>query len=156
MSSREPNAETPLEPLTAREQEILVFLSEGFSAPEIAEQLTLAISTVKFHIQNAYSKLGVSGKRQALTRAAELGLLEAPTAAGLAAQAGQPARAARQSGAAQALWTRQKRKPWEDSSLETILPDWRDGPDAAALTAAFEAGLAMSGDEAMAYALSDA
>jgi DNA-binding NarL/FixJ family response regulator len=37
MSSREPNsAGAPAEPLTRREREILVFLDEGFSAPEIA------------------------------------------------------------------------------------------------------------------------
>ena len=31
----------PGEPLTRREQEILVFLDEGFTAPEIAEQLSV-------------------------------------------------------------------------------------------------------------------
>jgi hypothetical protein len=37
-----------------------------------------------------------------------------------------------------------------------LLPGWREGPDAAAISAAFEAGQAMTGDEAMAYALGDA
>jgi predicted ATPase/class 3 adenylate cyclase len=78
MNSHEPNPAQPLiEPLTRREREILVYLNEGFSAPEIAEQLTLAISTVKSHIQQVYGKLGVNSKRQALTRAKELGLLDA-------------------------------------------------------------------------------
>ena len=71
------------------------------------------------------------------------------------AQQGQPFRAARLSGASQALWARQKRKPWEDSSLDTILPGWRERPDALAITEEFEAGLALSGDEAVAYVLSD-
>ena len=74
MSSHEPSsAETPVEPLTRREREILGLLAEGLSGPEIAEQLTLAISTVKSHIENAYSKLGASSKREALTRAQALG-----------------------------------------------------------------------------------
>jgi predicted ATPase/DNA-binding CsgD family transcriptional regulator len=76
-----------IEPLTRREREILTYLAEGFSAPEIAEQLTLAVSSVKFHIQNVYAKLGANSKRQALTRASELGLLdEAPGAAAAASR----------------------------------------------------------------------
>ena len=82
--------------------------------------------------------------------ASNLGIL-----ARIAAQAGRPARAARLSGASQALWARQKRQPWEDSSLDTLLPGWRDGPKVAALAAASDAGQAMSAEEAMAYALSD-
>jgi predicted ATPase/DNA-binding CsgD family transcriptional regulator len=78
MSDREINPNPSLvEPLTRRESEILVFLDEGFSAPEIAEQLTLAVSSVKWHIQQLYGKLGVNSKRQALNRARELGLLDA-------------------------------------------------------------------------------
>ncbi|MEP7359275.1 MAG: LuxR C-terminal-related transcriptional regulator, partial [Anaerolineales bacterium] len=85
--SNNPSSGPLVEPLTRRESEILVFLSEGFSAPEIAEQLTIAISSVKFHIQNLYGKLGVNSKRQALARAAELGLLGASPAG---ASAGPP------------------------------------------------------------------
>ena len=104
------NLETPPgEPLTRREQEILVYLDEGFSAPEIAEQLQLAISSVKFHIANVYGKLGVNSKRQALTRARELGLLGADTAAvgqpsavAQLAVAGQPAAPARAAAASEA------------------------------------------------------
>ena len=82
MSDREIKPDDALvEPLTRREREILVFLDEGFSAPEIAEQLSLAVSSVKWHIQHVYGKLGVSTKRQALTRAKELGLLGAPASA---------------------------------------------------------------------------
>lgn len=76
------SAEALVEPLTRREREILTFLNEGFSAPEIAEQLTVAVSSVKTHIQHLYSKLAVNSKRQAVARARELGLLETlPTAA---------------------------------------------------------------------------
>src|SRR5437773_10409009 len=79
MTDRATDPDAPLlEPLTRREREILVYLDEGFSAPEIAEQLSLAISSVKFHVQNVYGKLGVNSKRQALNRARELGLLDTP------------------------------------------------------------------------------
>src|SRR5713101_5545981 len=86
MSDHEINPNPPLiEPLTRREREILDLLDQGFSAPEIAEQLTLAVSSVKWHIQQLYGKLGVNSKRQALNRARELGLLGAS-----AAMAGDP------------------------------------------------------------------
>jgi tetratricopeptide (TPR) repeat protein len=75
--------------------------------------------------------------------------------AGIAAKQGQPSRAARLSGAAAALYATQKRKAWEDSSLDTLLPGWREGPDAAAITAAFEAGQALNVEQAMAFALSE-
>jgi predicted ATPase/DNA-binding CsgD family transcriptional regulator len=68
---------------------------------------------------------------------------------------GEAARAALLSGASAAMWTRQKRKPWEDSSLDTILPGWREAPDQAALTAAFEDGQALSADQAIALALDE-
>ena len=87
MTDRDPQppplVEPLAEPLTRRERDVLALLAEGFTGPEIAERLTLALSSVKFHIQNLYGKLGVNGKRQALTRAAPLGLLggaQAPAA----------------------------------------------------------------------------
>src|SRR6185436_14261097 len=66
-----------VEPLTRREREILGLLAEGFSAPEIAQKLTLAVSSVKWHVQQLYGKLGVNNKQRALLRATELGLLGA-------------------------------------------------------------------------------
>src|SRR6185503_16717051 len=67
-----------VEPLTRREREILALLAQGLSAPEIAKKLTLAVSSVKWHIQQLYGKLGVNSKQKALVRAGELGLLAAP------------------------------------------------------------------------------
>ena len=64
------------ESFTRREREILGLLSEGYSGPEIAAKLTLALSSVKWYIQQIYGKLGVNSKRQALTCAEELGLLQ--------------------------------------------------------------------------------
>src|SRR5215510_9733548 len=68
--------ETLVEPLTRREREILVLLAEGHSASEIAQQLTLALSSVKWYVQQVYNKLGVNNKQRAILRAGELGLLE--------------------------------------------------------------------------------
>ena len=66
------------EPLTRREREVLALLAQGYSGPEIAEKLTLGLSSVKSHTQHVYGKLGVNSKRQALVRARELGLLQPP------------------------------------------------------------------------------
>ena len=80
MNAREnKTGEVLVEHLTRREREILVLLAQGYSAPEIAQQLTLALSSVKWYVQQVYGKLGVNRRHQALVRAAELGLL-APSA----------------------------------------------------------------------------
>jgi two-component system, NarL family, nitrate/nitrite response regulator NarL len=44
-------------PLTTRELDVLVALSQGMTYPEIAESLDLSLSTVRTHIQKIYSKL---------------------------------------------------------------------------------------------------
>src|SRR5262245_56787072 len=79
MSNTERNISAgPLvEPLTRSERDILALLAQGYTAPEIAERLTLAVSSVKWYVHQLYGKLGVNGKRQALNRARELGLLKA-------------------------------------------------------------------------------
>lgn len=74
-AGNENSAKPLLEPLTRREQEILELLAEGLTSGEMAERLTLAVSSVRWYIQQIYGKLGVNGKRQAITRASELGLL---------------------------------------------------------------------------------
>ena len=68
--------EVLVEPLTRREREILALLAQGYSAPEIAQRLTLALSSVKWYVQQVYSKLGVNNKQRAILRAGQLGLLE--------------------------------------------------------------------------------
>ena len=65
-----------IEPLSARELEVLRLVAAGLSNQEIAEALVVALSTVKKHINGIYSKLGVRSRTQALARARELGLLE--------------------------------------------------------------------------------
>jgi NarL family two-component system response regulator LiaR len=55
--------------LTEREREVLALLVEGMSNQEIADKLFLGIGTVKFHVRNIYSKLGVDNRVAAVTLA---------------------------------------------------------------------------------------
>jgi LuxR family maltose regulon positive regulatory protein len=71
-----PSSAPPLvEPLTARELEVLHLLGEGCSNREIAEALVITLNGVKKHTSNIYGKLGVHSRTQAVVRAQELGLL---------------------------------------------------------------------------------
>ncbi|WP_278980820.1 helix-turn-helix transcriptional regulator [Adlercreutzia equolifaciens] len=51
--------------LSPREQEVLIFLAQGFSVPYIADKLYISNGTVKTHVARIYRKLGV-GKRDEL------------------------------------------------------------------------------------------
>ncbi|MEP7356206.1 MAG: LuxR C-terminal-related transcriptional regulator, partial [Anaerolineales bacterium] len=74
--------EQPLiEPLTWRERDILRLQAEGHTAPEIAQQLNLALNSVKWYIQRLYGKLGVNSKQSAVLRARQLDLLGSPAPA---------------------------------------------------------------------------
>jgi LuxR family maltose regulon positive regulatory protein len=64
------------EPLTAREQEILALIAQGYANREIAETLVLSVGTVKGHVNHIFGKLNVRSRTQALLRAAELNLLD--------------------------------------------------------------------------------
>ena len=64
-----------VEPLTPREVEVLRLIAAGMRNQEIAEQLFISLATVKRHIANAYGKLGVSHRMEAVVRANELNLL---------------------------------------------------------------------------------
>ena len=67
-----------VEPLTPREQEILLLLAQRLTAKEIAQLLVLSDQTVKRHRTNIYQKLGVHSRRQAVAAAATLGILSEP------------------------------------------------------------------------------
>lgn len=62
--------------LTVREIEVLSALSRGYTYAEIAERLGISLGTVTSHIKNSYRKLTVHSGAAAVTRAAELGLLQ--------------------------------------------------------------------------------
>lgn len=65
-----------MEPLSAREMEVLSLLAEGYSNQEIAGELVVALSTVKTHVHHLYAKLQAPDRLRAVTRARRLGLLE--------------------------------------------------------------------------------
>jgi LuxR family transcriptional regulator, maltose regulon positive regulatory protein len=69
-----PQSSALVEPLTAREREVLRLVADGASNGEIAEQLVIAVGTVKRHINNLFSKLGVQSRTQAVRAARDLQL----------------------------------------------------------------------------------
>jgi DNA-binding NarL/FixJ family response regulator len=66
---------TPIEPLTEREQEVLVLLAQGYSNREIAERLVVAEGTVKNHVSNILGKLQAENRTQAADIARRYGLV---------------------------------------------------------------------------------
>lgn len=54
-----------LERLTRREREVLALIAEGLDSKEIAERLTLSMTTVRNHVQNILDKLGVHSRLEA-------------------------------------------------------------------------------------------
>jgi ATP/maltotriose-dependent transcriptional regulator MalT len=64
-----------LDPLSLGELEVLHLIAQGATNVEIALTLALAVETIKRHVSNILSKLGVDNRTQAATRAHELGLL---------------------------------------------------------------------------------
>jgi LuxR family maltose regulon positive regulatory protein len=64
-----------IEPLSERELEVLRLLTSNLPIRDIAGELYIAVSTVRSHVKNIYSKLGVHSRIEAIARAQELGLL---------------------------------------------------------------------------------
>jgi LuxR family maltose regulon positive regulatory protein len=65
----------PLEPLSAREQQVLRHIAMGASNKQIAQALEIAPSTVKWYVNGIFGKLQVTSRTQAVARAREVGLL---------------------------------------------------------------------------------
>ncbi len=70
-SDQQPLVET----LTEREKSILEKLALGYSSDELAAQLYVSVHTVRYHLRNIYSKLGVNSRVQAVAIARRLDLI---------------------------------------------------------------------------------
>ncbi len=77
VDSAQPKRPPPemVEPLSARELEVLGLIAEGHSNREIAAKLFLSLNTVKVHCSHIYGKLGVKSRTQAVAKAETLGIL---------------------------------------------------------------------------------
>ncbi|MBL7928712.1 MAG: response regulator transcription factor [Bacteroidia bacterium] len=67
-SFQRPAVSKEAEKLTAREMEILTLLSKGLFYKEIADQLHLAVDTIKKHLHHVYEKLHVQNRTEAINK----------------------------------------------------------------------------------------
>lgn len=76
-ATREPPKQPPslIEPLSKRERDVLTLVAQGLSNEQTARALRLGLETVKWHLKNVYSKLGVSRRTLAVHRARQLDLI---------------------------------------------------------------------------------
>ena len=68
--------ESLIEPLTARESEVLQLLADGLGNREIASRLDISEHTIKFHVRSILGKLGASSRTEAVSRGLRSGLIE--------------------------------------------------------------------------------
>ncbi len=66
---------THIDPLTAREQEVLKFLVKGLIKKEIADELHISQHTVDMHLRAIYRKLEVRSQTEAVSKALRQGLV---------------------------------------------------------------------------------
>jgi LuxR family maltose regulon positive regulatory protein len=64
-----------LEPLTAREADVLRYLPSNMSNADIAGELFVSVNTIKYHVKSIYRKMGATQRRDAVRRARQLHLL---------------------------------------------------------------------------------
>ncbi|MGY1638928.1 LuxR C-terminal-related transcriptional regulator [Geodermatophilus sp. SYSU D00742] len=64
-----------VDPLSARELDVLRLLGSDLDGPDIARQLFVSVNTVRTHTKNIYAKLGVTNRRAAVRRGEELDLM---------------------------------------------------------------------------------
>jgi DNA-binding NarL/FixJ family response regulator len=67
---------SPEPDLTERELEVLRLIAAGASNPEIAQELIIAVNTVKKHVTSIFGKLAATSRTQAVARARALGLID--------------------------------------------------------------------------------
>ena len=73
---RQKQTRLPHEELTNREMEILLLIAQGKTNQEIADELFIALKTVKVHVSNILSKLGVQDRTQAVIYAFKHSLVD--------------------------------------------------------------------------------
>ncbi|MFJ7725017.1 response regulator [Neobacillus sp. NPDC097160] len=73
---RQKNTHLPHEDLTSRELEILLLMAEGKTNQDIADDLYIALKTVKTHVSNILSKLSVQDRTQAVIYAFKHSLIK--------------------------------------------------------------------------------
>jgi DNA-binding NarL/FixJ family response regulator len=66
---------SPVEPLTARELEVLRLVVQGVRNSEIGQRLSISVKTVETHLTSIYGKLGVQSRAEAIALAQKQGLL---------------------------------------------------------------------------------
>jgi DNA-binding NarL/FixJ family response regulator len=66
------------ERLTDRERAVMQLIAEGYTAPEIGEQLTISPKTVDTYKQRINDKLGLTHRADYVKLALKLGLLQTP------------------------------------------------------------------------------
>jgi DNA-binding NarL/FixJ family response regulator len=71
---RLPRAAEERGPLTVRETEIMALIVQGLSNVEIADKLVISANTLKSHIRQAYRKIGVATRAQAVAWATQHGI----------------------------------------------------------------------------------
>jgi two-component system, NarL family, response regulator LiaR len=76
MKMRQKNHHLPHEELTSRELEILLLMAEGKTNQDIADELFIALKTVKTHVSNILSKLQVQDRTQAVIYAFKHALVQ--------------------------------------------------------------------------------
>ena len=69
------NGDELLEPLTARETEVLQLIARGLANKQVALKLSISEHTVKFHLSSLYAKLNVSSRTEAIRVGLGLGLI---------------------------------------------------------------------------------
>ncbi len=75
VARREAVTDVVLERLSAREKDVLNFLVQGMPNKRIATTMNVSIDTVKWHLKNLFSKLGVADRLQAVDKARKCDLL---------------------------------------------------------------------------------
>ena len=70
------DGDVAVEPLTARELEVLGHLADGLSNKAIAARLGISDETVKFHLSAVFGKLGASNRTDAVKQALRRGIVE--------------------------------------------------------------------------------